>query len=64
MQNIYPYTDLHELNLDWVLQQIKLQDNRIKNLETMVPPVPATAGTYKLTAVVHADGTIDYSWEV
>ena len=26
--NKYPYTDFHELNLDWILSQIKLRRRR------------------------------------
>lgn len=31
MVNKYPYTDLHELNLDWILQKMKELDERLDN---------------------------------
>ena len=32
--NNYPYTNFHELNLDWVLEQMKAELNRLESLET------------------------------
>ena len=29
MRNVYPYTDLHELNLDWILKKMKKLDNTV-----------------------------------
>ena len=29
MRNVYPYTDLHELNLDWILMKMKELDNTV-----------------------------------
>ena len=34
--NEYPYTDLHELNLDYVLQQLAEMQAKIKELEERV----------------------------
>ena len=31
MYNKYPYTDLHELNLDWILKEMKELDERLDN---------------------------------
>ncbi len=31
MFNTYPYTDFHELNLDWILKRIMMMDSEIKN---------------------------------
>ena len=33
MYNKYPYTDLHELNLDWILSQIKELEARIDGIK-------------------------------
>lgn len=35
MINIYPYTDTHELNLDWILKQIKLIETEINEFEAI-----------------------------
>lgn len=31
----FPYTNLHDLNLDWLLKKIEEVENRIKELEAM-----------------------------
>ena len=31
-----PYTDLHRLNLDWILEVLRDHENRIKDLEERV----------------------------
>lgn len=31
-----PYTDLHRLNLDWILEVLRDHENRIKELEERV----------------------------
>lgn len=31
----FPYTNLHDLNLDWLLKKIEELENRIKELEAM-----------------------------
>lgn len=35
MINIYPYTDTHELNLDWILKQIRLIANEVNEFEAL-----------------------------
>ncbi len=32
MRNIFPYTDAHELNLDWVIEQVKANNTKVKDL--------------------------------
>lgn len=32
----YPYTDLHELNLDYILEQLRTQAEEIKTLKEQV----------------------------
>ena len=34
--NKYPYTDTHELNLDWILAEVKRLQERIDNFETSI----------------------------
>ena len=36
MEFMFPYTDFHELNLDWVLEQITLMEQKIAELEARV----------------------------
>ena len=36
MEFMFPYTDFHELNLDWVLEQITLMEQKIEELEARV----------------------------
>lgn len=51
----YPYTDNHELNLDWIIAAIK-------KLKIKVPDCPTdTDGHFVLMATV-SDGTITYEW--
>lgn len=35
MPNIWPWTNLHELNLDWIIQSIKDQETRLTNFVTL-----------------------------
>lgn len=37
----YPYTDVHEMNMDWVLKQLKAQAEKIKELEEAVADLDA-----------------------
>lgn len=32
MINLFPYTDAHELNLDWVVEQVKANNTKVKDL--------------------------------
>lgn len=36
MRNLFPYTDAHELNLDWVVEQVKVNDTKVKDLTNTV----------------------------
>ena len=36
MINLFPYTDAHELNLDWVVEQVKVNDTKVKDLTNTV----------------------------
>lgn len=36
MEFMFPYTDFHELNLDWVLEQITLMQQEIEELKARV----------------------------
>lgn len=71
----YPYTNFHELNLDWLLSECKSLDNRVSDLENMKIPgiyfneryICTTAGTQPETLYVSClngdddlgDGTAD-----
>lgn len=37
--NIWPYTNIHELNLDWILQKVKDNENNIKTLFSEVAEI-------------------------
>lgn len=51
----YPYTDNHEINLDWIIKAIK-------QLQIKVPDCPTdTDGQYVLKATV-SDGQVTYEW--
>ena len=52
----YPYTDNHELNMDWLIREMK-------KLKIKVPDCPTDEdGQYALIATV-SDGTITYQWQ-
>ena len=36
MFNNYPYTDFHELNLDWILQKIQEMNTKVENIPTLI----------------------------
>lgn len=47
MFNKYPYTDLHELNLDWILQEMKALDQKIDDIvDTITAEVTKEAIAY------------------
>ena len=51
----YPYTDNEELNLDWLIKELK-------KLKIKVPDCPTdTDGQYVLIATV-SDGQVTYEW--
>lgn len=39
-----PYTDLHRLNLDWILEILRDHENRIKELEERVKELEEGGG--------------------
>lgn len=39
-----PYTDLHRMNLDWILEVLREQDKRIQELEERVKELEEGGG--------------------
>ena len=54
--NQYPYTDFHELNLDWVISQVKYWSERVgKSIQTIEKT--GTAGLVDTYTITYSDGT-------
>ena len=54
--NLYPYTDFHELNLDWVISQVKFWSERVgKSIQTIEKT--GTAGLVDTYTITYSDGT-------
>lgn len=56
MYNKYPYTDLHELNLDWILSKIRELEARIENI---TEDILALAKAYTDEQIAIVQGNID-----
>lgn len=56
MHNKYPYTDLHELNLDWILSKIRELEARIENI---TEDILALAKAYTDEQIAIVQGNID-----
>lgn len=56
MYNKYPYTDLHELNLDWILAKIRELEARIENI---TEDILALAKAYTDEQIAIVQGNID-----
>lgn len=57
MINIYPYTDAHELNLDWILKQIRLIANEVNEFEALNKIT--FAGVWDITSAYQAWTLVD-----
>ena len=54
--NQYPYTDFHELNLDWVISQVKYWSERVgKSIQTIAKT--GTVGLVDTYTITYSDGT-------
>lgn len=54
--NQYPYTDFHELNLDWVIGQVKYWSERVgKSIQTIEKT--GTAGLVDTYTITYSDGS-------
>lgn len=54
--NQYPYTDFHELNLDWVISQVKYWSERVgKSIQTIEKT--GTAGLVDTYTITYSDGS-------
>lgn len=56
MYNKYPYTDFHELNLDWILAKIRELEARIENI---TEDILALAKAYTDEQIAIVQGNID-----
>lgn len=55
----YPYTNLHELNLDWIIKQIETLDaNTIQTIAEEVPKVLANLNTNNVNIVTSGDTSL------
>lgn len=54
--NKYPYTDFHELNLDWVIKEVKFWSERVgKSIQSI--ELTGTAGLVDTYTISYSDGT-------
>lgn len=61
MFNEYPYTDLHNLNLDWFLDQFKKMGKHLADLKKMVLSAPDATNANPGQAPI-ADGAGGWAW--
>lgn len=61
MFNEYPYTDLHNLNLDWFLDQFKKMEKHLADLKKMVLSAPDATNANPGQAPI-ADGAGGWAW--
>lgn len=55
----YPYTNLHDLNLDWIIKQIETLDaNTIQTISEEVPKVLANLNTNNVNIVTSGDTSL------
>lgn len=62
MMHDFPYTDLHELNLDWFLGQFKDIEKRIADLKRMIVNAPDATGI-EAGLVPTSTGDNKWSWK-
>ena len=54
--NLYPYTDFHELNLDWVIKEVKFWSERVgKSIQKI--ELTGTVGLVDTYTITYSDGT-------
>ena len=46
--NMFPYTNFHELNLEWLIQEVKRNRDRIDTLDDRITAVENTIDGFKL----------------
>lgn len=46
--NMFPYTNFHELNLEWLIQEVKRNRDRIGTLDARITAVENTIDNFKL----------------